>query len=92
MDIALLTTPERARIGNSEKPYPDSTGLVEIDALAVRAAGVDVRHEPVRLPKENFAHAQFTAVPDSSALERLASESVFRVPQRFKESRVQSGA
>jgi len=82
-DLARFSTAERSRIGHAEKPHPAEAGLVEFSVGNVREIGSDVRHEPVRKPRRNYAHAQFTSTPSTPARSKLADKSTYHVPQRF---------
>ena len=86
VDLSRLSSPERSRVGHGAKPYPTESGLVEIRVSMVRDAGTDVNHVPVREPRLNYAHAQFTSLLGSSGLQALAQAAHYRIQPRFTTS------
>jgi len=83
-DLARFSTPEKSRMGHGLNPYPPESGLVEIRVLNVRAVGSDVAHRPITTPRRNYAHTEFTSVPDSKGLDSLVQASTFRIMHTFR--------
>ena len=82
-DLARFSTPEGSRVGHADTPYPAGSGLVEFSAADVRAAGSDVHHKPLRLPKKNYAHAQLATVLGAAGEEHLSKVTRFTIDQRL---------
>jgi len=83
-DLARLSTPARSKLGHGPKPYPPGSGLVEFTAERVRAAGSDVSHEPVKLPRQNYAHAQLSSTLDGTGADLLAKAATYVIKHDLK--------
>lgn len=82
-DLARFSTVEGTRRGHAPTPYPVQSGVVQLTGLMVRQAGTDVEHVPVLTPARNYAHCQFTSVPEQGGLDFLSSNAVHIVRHRF---------
>lgn len=80
-DLAAYTTEDRARLGLMDPPRPDYSGLVEITVGDVRGVSgrCDVKHDPLRSPKTNYAHCHFTDLLSTGQAKALNRASIFRV-------------
>ena len=80
-DLSAYTNEERARRGLTEPPRPDYSGLVEFTVAHVRVLSEesDVKHDPLKHPKKNYAHCQFTASLTVGQAKKLIRASTYRV-------------
>jgi len=84
LDLARFSTVERSRLGHGERPYPVESGLAEVRVGEVRAVGTDIEHLPVKSPRRNYSHVQFTSALDVSRADGLARTAKMIVPPSFR--------